>query len=499
MQQNYLSERQIRTIFGIKIRQLRTDHDLSLFGLAKLTGLSKSYLNEIEKGKKYPKTDKIVLLAQALEVSYEELVSLEVSGKMSPLSNLIKSGVMKEIPLHLFGIDEGGLIDLVANAPEKVTSFMATLFEMAHRHNITREQFFLSALMNYQQLNNNYFPELEKEARKFSKRYQLDIAQKLKSRDLEEILRDEFGYVIDYEELIEEEFPEAIRSVFIPKDKKILIAHSVSETQRVFILAKELGYAHLGIEQRPLTFSWIKFEHFDDVLNNFKASYFAGALILPEKRLNEDIKVFFAKKKWSPKAFLKLMLSYTDSAETFFQRLTNLLPEHHGIKDVFFQRLSQVEGDYSVKMSKELHLGSEKHFQFANGPEHFCRRWASVRVLLEQEDFTEKSGVRIGAQLSTYKNSKSPFLIIAASNMDPFQKDRKRSVCVGLNLSGRMAGKIGFAKDSNVPSQRIGLTCERCNIEGCEQRASKPTLYNEKLRERRIKERVDSLVFNTGK
>ena len=56
MQEDY-----IKLIFGLKMKQLRSGKDLSLFKLSKQTGLSKSYLNEIEKGKKYPKTDKIVL------------------------------------------------------------------------------------------------------------------------------------------------------------------------------------------------------------------------------------------------------------------------------------------------------------------------------------------------------------------------------------------------------------------------------------------------------
>jgi transcriptional regulator with XRE-family HTH domain len=47
----------IKLILGLK--QARTNKDLSL--LIKITELSKSYLNEIEKGKKYPKTDKIIL------------------------------------------------------------------------------------------------------------------------------------------------------------------------------------------------------------------------------------------------------------------------------------------------------------------------------------------------------------------------------------------------------------------------------------------------------
>ena len=57
-----IEEEYIRLIFGLKLKQIRTEKNLSLFGLAKITGLSKSYLNEIEKGKKYPKRDKILVL-----------------------------------------------------------------------------------------------------------------------------------------------------------------------------------------------------------------------------------------------------------------------------------------------------------------------------------------------------------------------------------------------------------------------------------------------------
>ena len=72
-----IEEEYIRLIFGLKMRQIRNEKDLSLFGLAKKTGLSKSYLNEIEKGKKYPKRDKILLLAEALDTNYDDLVSLK--------------------------------------------------------------------------------------------------------------------------------------------------------------------------------------------------------------------------------------------------------------------------------------------------------------------------------------------------------------------------------------------------------------------------------------
>ncbi len=67
----------IKLIFGLKLKQLRQDKNLSLSELAVKSGLSVSYLNEIESGKKYPKADKIAVLSEALNVNYDKLVSLK--------------------------------------------------------------------------------------------------------------------------------------------------------------------------------------------------------------------------------------------------------------------------------------------------------------------------------------------------------------------------------------------------------------------------------------
>ena len=83
-----IEDEYIRLIFGLKLKQIRTEKNLSLFGLAKLSGLSKSYLNEIEKGKKYPKRDKIILLAEALEVIYNKKVKFETISKDDKVSKI---------------------------------------------------------------------------------------------------------------------------------------------------------------------------------------------------------------------------------------------------------------------------------------------------------------------------------------------------------------------------------------------------------------------------
>ena len=67
-----------RIIFGLKVKMLRQKRGMSFLELSKLSGISVSYLNEIEKGKKFPKPQKIADLAKALAVEEKELLSMEL-------------------------------------------------------------------------------------------------------------------------------------------------------------------------------------------------------------------------------------------------------------------------------------------------------------------------------------------------------------------------------------------------------------------------------------
>ena len=53
-----------------------------------------------------------------------------------------------------------------------------------------------------------------------------------------------------------------------------------------------------------------KFQNFDQVYNNFIASYFAGALIIPKKSLMESLKELFAQEKWNPLQLHKIIKSF---------------------------------------------------------------------------------------------------------------------------------------------------------------------------------------------
>lgn len=127
-----------------------------------------------------------------------------------------------------------------------------------------------------------------------------------------------------------------LRTVFIPRTKTLLLANATDEAQRTFIYAKEIAYNFLNISVRLYTFPWIKFDSFDQVLNNFYASYFAGALILSKEKLARQLAEIFEKKTFDSTLFLKAINDFNASPESFYQRLTNILPKEFNIQNLFF-------------------------------------------------------------------------------------------------------------------------------------------------------------------
>lgn len=486
-----MEEDYIKIIFGLKLKQIRTDKDLSLFGLSKLSGLSKSYLNEIEKGKKYPKPDKIAILSEKLDVPYDQIVSLKLDKNLAPIGDILKSKILKEIPLELFGIKEGDLIDIVANAPDKVNAFISTIIEIAQHYSFSKENFYLASVRSFQEANNNYFETLEKDVVKFANAYHLDLNSNISSSELEEILIEEYGYIINNKDLEKYQELDNLRSIFIPKTKTLLLAKHIDEAQRTFIYAKEVAYNFLNYKERLYTFSWIKFDNFDQVLNNFYASYFAGALILPQQTITEKLETVFKKKTFDRKQFVSIAESFNASPESFYQRLTNILPKTFNLKNLFFLRFIHKKNSENYYLTKELHL-THQHSPHSNETnEHYCRRWVSLKVL--KDIVKSKKDHVFDFQISNYPESNQKYLVFSSATKDPFKTNQYRSVSVGLLIDQQLKRKIAFLNDPKVKDYNVGLTCERCAIKDCLDRKKQPIILDKQKKNHQIEQVVNDL------
>ena len=487
MEQDY-----IKLIIGLKLKQIRTDRGLSLFGLSKLSGLSKSYLNEIEKGKKYPKPDKIAALSEHLEVPYDELVSLKLDKNLAPIGEILQSKLLKEIPLELFGIQESTLIDIISNAPVKVTAFISTIIEIAKNYNFSRENFFLASVRSFQEANYNYFEDIETAVLKFAKTYHIDLSKKITSQELEDILVEEFGYSINSHELEEHSELDNLRSIYVPKTKTLLITKSIDDAQRAFIYAKELAYNFLNITERLYTFSWIKFESFDEVLNNFYASYFAGALIIPKESIVANLKQLFEQQHFKAEDFELLLSKYNASPESVYQRLTNILPKEFKLKNLFFLRFSHQQGSDKFSLNKELHLEKQQSPRARETNEHYCRRWVSIKVL--QAISANNSDHEFSMQISDYVAENKKYLVLASATKDPFKQNSYRSISIGIELNAQLQRKVNFVNNKSIESPHVGVTCERCGVINCSVRKSPPTILESMNKESKTSQIVKEIT-----
>ncbi|MDN4166871.1 helix-turn-helix domain-containing protein [Cytophagales bacterium LB-30] len=466
-----INEANVRLIFGLKLKQLRLDKGLSQSEMAKRTDISVSYLNEIEKGKKFPKPEKIAQLADSLSVSYDWLVSLQLSKNLAPIGELLKSPILNELPLDVFGIDRSQLFDLLSSAPVKLNAFINTLIEIGRNYGMRVEHFYFSALRSFQELHENYFEEIEQAVDKATQEFA--ITRPVISAQLVQILQEHYHYQIDEEGLSAQPELQGLRSVILPgKKPRLLLNKQLSDTQRGFILARELGFQYMGITDRSYTTSWVEVSNFEQVLNNFKGSYFACALFLEKDALVEEIKACMQEKNVSVEALRAIMQKNQVSPEMLMHRLTNLLPRNFGISELFFLRFSNTVGTQHFELTKEMHLSGlhNPHTNMLN--EHYCRRWVAIHILQNLKgDETEPL---IKLQRSKYIGSEREYLIISMAQ--PALKGGKvnNSVSIGLLLTDSLKKKVKFWNDPSIPIRMVGETCERCMATDCQERVEKP-------------------------
>lgn len=486
----------IRLIFGLKLKTLRQQQGLNLQQLSKATGIAISYLHDIESGKKYPKSDKIIALAKALKADYDYLVSLTATKRLQPIIDLLNSEFMNVIPWEHFGLVPSALLDLFANTPNKVTAFISTLLKLSRSVQMSKENFYTSALRSYQDLHDNYFEELESEVLQFRNKCRLKETVPVTTQLLEQILQKQFEITVDRKVMSGKEALKSLRS-FYNKDKKVLfINKGLSAAQENFLLGREIAFQYLQLNPRPFETILQNPASFEVLLNNFKASYFSSALLMPEDIFTEDIKRITSVAKWNDKSWFELISKYDVTPEMFMQRLTNILPSHFGIDQLFFLRMSgNMETDY-YDMTKELHL-SQLHNPYANSlNEHYCRRWVAIGTMKEVYEKVKLKKYRhpaLHAQTSQYWQTHNRYFCITFAKPQSKFNNTITSVTIGLLIDAKVLQVMPFLNDHSVPVKTVHTTCERCGIMDCKERVVAPLFIEKQAQMQKIEEALKEL------
>ncbi|HYP29313.1 MAG TPA: XRE family transcriptional regulator [Blastocatellia bacterium] len=493
----------LKVIFGMKLRQYREQAGLSLTDFAAQTGLSNSYLTEIEHGKKYPKAEKIARLAAALGRNYDDLVSIKLDEELSPLAGFLSSPLLHDFPYHLFGISPAQVVELMTRQPAEASALVNAFLGIAEQYNIGVEHIFRSALRSHQELNDNYFREIEEAVDAFVRDAGLASDPTPGYSDIRAIIEGRFGYLLDDEKLSERPRLQHLRSVLVAKKKqapRLLINPLLSELQRKFILAREIGYQVLDLKERALTSAPERVDSFEQVLNDFKASYFAGALLINRERVLSDMREFFALDSWRPELFRSFLGRYEVTPEIFMYRLTELLPRYFGFK-MHFLRFNHENGNY--RLVKHLNMSQILIPGGTGVNEHYCRRWIAIRILHDLERGRLRgasNGDRdeqpvVDAQLSRYVDGDGRFLCIAMARPLALNRSATSSVSLGFRVDENFERTVRFSNDPAITRCDIDGTCERCRLtpEECSDRVAPPYLLELQHARRSVEQELSSL------
>jgi len=469
----------VRLIFGLKLKTLRQQLGMNYQQLSEATGMAVSYLHDIENGKKYPKADKIILLAKALKVDYDYLVSLTAKKRLQPIIDFMNSDYIGIVPWEHFGVTPSSLLNIFANMPDKITAFISTMLKRSQTVQLSKENFYTAALRSYQDLHDNYFEELEKSVQKFREKSKVKELLPLSVQTLEQLLYKQYKIKVDRKEMNGIPVLKNIRSFYAPKKNVLYINKGLSVAQENFLIGREIAFQHLKLSPRPYETIVQSLASFEILLHNFYASYFSNALLMPEDKFIEDLQHLFAKNNWRPDDWSYLINKYGVTAESLMHRLTTIIPGHFGIDQVFFLR---IQGDVSkdqYDLTKELYL-SQLHNPYINtSQEHYCRRWIAISIMQEvKQKIADKKfhGTMVRAQISKYWQTHNSYFCITFAKPQVQNPDKMESVTIGLLIDQKLLQKIPFVNNPSVPVKEVSTTCERCGIMDCKERAAKPTV-----------------------
>ena len=477
----------INIIFGMKVRQARLEAGLTLSDLARQSELSPSYLTEIEKGRKYPRADKIVKMAAALGKEYDDLVSIRLAPSLRYLESTLASSMVRRFPFEEFGLEPVDVLGLVTREPDRASALLHAIVEISRRYDLKEEEFLRAALRSFQEIHENYFPELEEAAEAFTAtfgpRYGFAGASLIPLSTLETILRQEYGYTIDDQAIAATEELRHYRALLLPGRRPHLFINNRLYARQVrFILAREIGYRYLGLKERSLTSTTDEVNSFQQLLNDARAAYFGGAILMPRERILADLKQLFAMPVWDPEPFSALLADYDVTPEMLLYRFSELIPQFFGLK-LHFLRFHHIAGTNDYQLVRHLNMNQLLVPSGMGLFEHHCRRWLSIRLLPDStapDHASIPAPLPVGVQLSEFLETGEQFLCIGFGRRMVLSPGVASSVIIGFRVDSDLRQTIAFLDDPDIPRTIIHETCERCPLrpDQCAVRAAPPHILN---------------------
>ena len=452
---------QLDAQIGPKIKSFRRQLGLQANKLAEQLGISPSYLNLIESGKRKIDGDLLLKVCEELKIELSDLTNKSDLNLVNDISELLDDQLFEDLDILGPEVKDlvntnpkiaRALIKLGDNYKQKDHEIISKVETLSGKIIDSRKTSFPGEVISdFLQEKKNYFPKLEEFANKIFDKVQLNNRTRYVA--LCDFLRTE--YSINVKDIIPEE-GKPFSKIFNKNNKELLLSEYNSlETKKLHAAAQ---IAQEGaINEINDYLSEFKFPS-DEAKRLTKIAllnYCAAAILMPYKLFHSECK----KLKYDLEL---LQNTFATSFEQVAHRVTCLQdPKLPGIP------FHMLRVDIAGNISKRFSLSGIEIPRYGGA----CPRWNVYSA------FT-RPGV-IQAAVSKMSNGKKYVCIAKTVEKGVGRYGRKKSMLsIGLGCEAKYAKDFVYTENLNLNDKKteipIGVSCRTCDRLDCSQRAFPP-------------------------
>ena len=452
---------QLDVKIGPKIKSFRRQLGLQANKLAEQLGISPSYLNLIESGKRKIDGDLLLKVCEELKIELSDLTNKSDLNLVNDISELLDDQLFEDLDILGPEVKDlvntnpkiaRALIKLGDNYKQKDNEIINKVETLSGKIKDSRKTSFPGEVISdFLQDKQNYFPKLEEFANKIFEKVQVN--NRTRYIALCDFLNSE--YSIKVKDVIPEE-DKPFSKIFNKNKKELLLSdYNSLETKKLHAAAQ---IAQEGAEEEINSYlSEFKFPS-DEAKRLTKIAllnYCGAAILMPYKLFHSECK----KLKYDLEL---LQNTFATSFEQVAHRVTCLQdPKLPGIP------FHMLRVDIAGNISKRFSLSGIEIPRYGGA----CPRWNVYSA------FT-RPGV-IQAAVSKMTNGKKYVCIARTVEKGVGRYGQKKSMLsIGLGCEAKYAKDFVYTENLNLNNKKteipIGVSCRTCDRLDCSQRAFPP-------------------------
>ncbi|MDA9706920.1 short-chain fatty acyl-CoA regulator family protein [Candidatus Pelagibacter sp.] len=452
---------QLDVKIGPKIKSFRRQLGLQANKLAEQLGISPSYLNLIESGKRKIDGDLLLKVCEELKIELSDLTNKSDLNLVNDISELLDDQLFEDLDILGPEVKDlvntnpkiaRALIKLGDNYKQKDHEIISKVETLSGKIIDSRKTSFPGEVISdFLQEKKNYFPKLEEFANKIFDKVQLNNRTRYVA--LCDFLKTE--YSINVKDIIPEE-GKPFSKIFNKNNKELLLSEYNSlETKKLHAAAQIAQEGAINEINEYLSEFKFPSDEAKRLTKIALLNYCAAAILMPYKLFHSECK----KLKYDLEL---LQNTFATSFEQVAHRVTCLQdPKLPGIP------FHMLRVDIAGNISKRFSLSGIEIPRYGGA----CPRWNVYSA------FT-RPGV-IQAAVSKMSNGKKYVCIAKTVEKGVGRYGRKKSMLsIGLGCEAKYAKDFVYTENLNLNDKKteipIGVSCRTCDRLDCSQRAFPP-------------------------